>query len=180
MRKGRWTAATRAKHAMSKPTCPRTDVEGLTAKQKEHRAKAEAIKLGLEGRDAAHQTKHWEDRRVRQRAKARTKHETMLAQILWHRAHENRQDAIARGAPHYIGKPCKKHDNAERVTSCGTCIICVREAAERHRGGPVRAPRLDRKLRPCLSTRRLLPESYSSGKQKVVVKPVIELDADFD
>jgi hypothetical protein len=88
----------------------------------------------------------WKDTRAEARAKAQAALEELRTSILWKVASQNRKDAQARHAPRYIGHPCPKHDNAERYTSTGHCVICAREIRDEVRGAPVK-PRLDRKLR---------------------------------
>ena len=71
--------------------------------------------------------KPWRDSRVAARRKARAKTETLLASVLYQAASQNRQDAIARKAPRYIGAPCPKHGTPERYSVSGHCVICSRE-----------------------------------------------------
>ncbi len=106
----------------------------------------------------------WKDKRKEARAKVKAELDALRSSILWKVASQNRKEALARHAPRYIGHPCIKHDNAERYTVTGHCVVCAREIRDEVRGIAVK-PRLDRKLRPTVAAMR---------------KPVIAVSRGFD
>jgi hypothetical protein len=101
----------------------------------------------------------WKDRRAAHRAKARRELERVRRGALKRAASASRKDAIARGAPRYVGLICPHHpSNGIRYTSSHHCIECDRETADRRRQAAgvyqgqrrkPRAPRRDMPLRLC-------------------------------
>lgn len=76
----------------------------------------------------------WTDTRTEARTRARRDLERVRRGVLKQAASASRKDAIARGAPRYVGLICPQHpSNAIRYTSSHHCIFCDRETADRLR-----------------------------------------------
>ena len=78
----------------------------------------------------------WQDRRAEARTKAKAATDAARAGAIAALAHRSRQDAKERGAARYIGGPCERHDNAERYTATGQCVLCNTEWTSARRGKP--------------------------------------------
>lgn len=84
----------------------------------------------------------WTDTRAAARATAKAKLDEMRAGAIEALAKKSRAEARERGAPRYIGKPCERHDNAERYTSDGKCVLCSQEHQAARHGRPQKAVKL--------------------------------------
>jgi hypothetical protein len=77
---------------------------------------------------------HWQDQRAAERAAAKAKTDELRQRILNERAESNRREARTRGAKTFIGKPCVRHDSAERYVTDSRCVLCVKEKNDAQAG----------------------------------------------
>lgn len=128
------------------------------------RAKREAYPNNAQ-RTPSDDVEPWKDTRGEARAKAKADLDALRTSMLWRVASQNRKDAQARHAPRYIGHPCLIHDNAERYTSTGHCVICAREIRDKARGIATANPRLDRRVRVKATRKPLVSRSRADFEQ---------------
>lgn len=122
---------------------------------------------------------HWQDRRCKERAKAKAATDAAYAGAVAALAQKSRADARSRRAPRYIGTPCPRHDSAERYTASGQCIYCDREVTAARRGAPQIFGTLRGSVHSARPRTSHRPQFFTRGKAKLEgAAPILELDAE--
>ena len=101
---------------------------------------------------------HWTNKRAAARAAAKVALDAAREKAIDDMAARSRKAARACGAPRFIGRPCSRHDNAERYIANGECVFCKREKNDAMRG--VARPPENLRVRPM---RRSFPTAYNKN-----------------
>jgi hypothetical protein len=118
--------------------------------------------------------KPWHDTRAVARAAAKAATDELRERAVTELAQRSRDEARATGASRFIGKPCPRHDSAERYTLDGKCVLCTKER-NGVRAGRMRMPE---KLRGNIHSIRIPVVGRERNKKQEVAAPVLELDAE--